>query len=99
MKVTEENVEEIINKLTIDFILENGILRERLEKRDWMTKTDMIIYMEKMDMESMSGIFALIDKLDPNAMDDGSTLKNMLDQFKDYMEKLNRLSNRGNLKV
>ncbi len=51
--VTDENYEEIVNKLTIELILRNGKLEERLEKRLWMTKTEFMNYFGSMDMDSL----------------------------------------------
>ena len=50
--VTAENYEEIVNKLTLEFIKVNGKLVERLEKREWMTKTEFNNYFDNFDLDS-----------------------------------------------
>ena len=92
--VTAENYEEIVNKLTIDFIIRNGRLQERLEKREWMGNTEYFNTFNSVDIDSMESVQTYVDK-DTNKIEKGSTYINFLDQYIKFMELLTLLKNKG----
>ncbi|MEI6821604.1 MAG: hypothetical protein WCL51_06690 [Bacteroidota bacterium] len=93
--ITAENYEEIVNKLTIDFIVKNGRLQEKLEKRDWMSQYEFINYFEKVDMDSMEGLQKYIEKNKIDRFEKGSTYLNLFDQYGKMLEVLMLLKDRG----
>ena len=95
VKVTAENYEEIVNKLTIDLIVKNGSLQERLEKREWMTQTELMNYFEKIDMDSMESLQLYVDKNKIDRFEVGSTYLNLFDQYTKILELVMLLKNRG----
>ena len=93
--VTAENYEELVNKLTIDFIVRNGVLQERLEKRQWMTKTEHIKYINEFDWDTMESLLPYMDKNKIVRFVEGSTYWNYFDQYLTNSELLMLLKNRG----
>jgi len=98
VKVTAENYEEIVNKLTIDLIVKNGSLQERLEKREWMTQTELMNYFEQIDMDSMESLQPYLDKNKIDRFEKGSTYLNLFDQYTKLLELVMLLKNRGKKK-
>ena len=93
--ITAENYEEIVNKLTIDFIIRNGTLQERVDKREWMTNTEFFNYFNDVDLDSMESLQPYVDKNKINRFEKGSTYMNFFDQYIKLMELLALLKNRG----
>ena len=93
--VTADNYEEIVNKLTIDFIVRNGRLQERLEKREWMTQTEYFKYINEIDMDTMESLLPYIEKNKINMFEKGSTYWNYFDQYLTNSELLLLLTNKG----
>ena len=95
MEVTKENYEEVVNKLTIDLILRNGKLKERLERREWMTKTEVDIYNNEMNYDLMMNLMEYTKVNNIEIFEKGSTYFNYFDQYLTLEETLALLKNRG----
>ena len=93
--VTAENYEAIVNKLTIDFLLKNGRLQERLEKREWMSNTEYFNYFNQLDLDSFEALQPYVDKNKIDRFEKGSTYMNFFDQYVRLLELLSLLKNRG----
>ena len=95
VKITAENYEEIVNKLTLDLILRNGKLEERLEKREWLTNTEFLNYFNDMDVDSIMALEPYAKKNEIERFEIGSTYMNLFDQYAKLIMSLMLLKNKG----
>ena len=95
MEINLENIEEIINKVTVELIIENGILSERKRLKEWMQVKEFKRYSLSMNIQLIND---LMDFLKENNLDnykDGTTARNMMEELGKNMGLVHFLYKRG----
>jgi len=95
MKITRINFEETVNRITIEYVIEIGKIKERIEKCDWMSKEEIKDCFPFVDFKLMHEIVEFVKVHKKGNFNKGTTQGNMIDQFTEFMRLAKLLRYRG----
>ena len=95
MKITHSNFEDTVNRITLEYIFENGKIKERIEKCEWMSKEELKDCFPFVDFEILNEIVEFVKVHKNGNFSKGTTQGNMIDQFNEFMRLAKFLRYRG----
>jgi hypothetical protein len=95
IEITHENFEELVHKVTILFIFENGKLRERLANKKWMSRDEGLRYVDSFKDMTLPNLINFMGENNLFGTEGGSTQVNMLSEFAQWTKLWSKLMNKG----
>ena len=93
--ITLDNIEAIINKVTVELIIENGKLSERKRLKEWMQVKEFKRYTLSMDIQLINNLMCFLKENNLDNYKDGTTARNMMNQLGENMGLVHFLYKRG----
>ena len=95
IEITLDNIEAIINKVTVKLIIENGILSERKRLKEWMQVKEFKRYSNSLNIQLINDLMDFIKMHNLSQYEDGTTARNMMEQLRANFGLITFLYKRG----
>ena len=93
--ITLENIEAIINKVTVELIIENGILSERKRLKQWMQVKEFKRVSFSLNIQLINDLMDFIQENKLGEYEEGTTARNMMEELGKHVGLLHFLYKRG----
>ncbi len=76
MEITHDNFEEVVNKFTVELILDNGSLKERLGEKQWISKREALKGFSRTKLNRLEQLIIFRETNNLGEIEKGSTYDN-----------------------